>query len=287
MNNLTPPIEEDKILESSKEIYENIKNNRSKKNQIILNSISNKIYTRYEEYKDKINKLEDISISKLKDDTSISDLLKYCYNAERTPYLQKEIINKRDILRCPYCDISTPDTIDHYVPKGEYPEFSFLLVNLIPCCGKCNNKKNEEFIVDNSRAFINFYYDKIPKENFLKAIIEYDNDNVKKTTKVKYSIDDKNIVDDKVRNIVVNHFKKLNLCNKYSQYVNETLSEITTILENNDLTIDEFKISFNMNLKSYEKLYGNNHWKTVFYKEVIYSDYIRDYLYNLKMCVSI
>ena len=43
-----------------------------------------------------------------------------------------------EIRRCPYCGINTADTLDHYLPKELFPEFSVNAANLIPCCGRCN-----------------------------------------------------------------------------------------------------------------------------------------------------
>ena len=62
--------------------------------------------------------------------------------------------------KCPYCMLSEPGTFDHYIGKGEFPEFSILSKNLVPCCSKCNSKKGEKFLSENGkRIFISFYFD--------------------------------------------------------------------------------------------------------------------------------
>lgn len=43
------------------------------------------------------------------------------------------------ILCCPMCGSPTTGTLDHYLPRDEYPEFSVLPCNLVPACGLCNS----------------------------------------------------------------------------------------------------------------------------------------------------
>lgn len=73
--------------------------------------------------------------------------------------------------KCPFCQIGTHATLDHYLPKEKYPEFSVLPQNLIPACDECNRHKRS-LIVDEGtavRLFIHPYYDIIPNVNFIKA----------------------------------------------------------------------------------------------------------------------
>jgi hypothetical protein len=43
---------------------------------------------------------------------------------------------------CQYCGINPEaDTLDHYLEKAIYPEFSVLYQNLIPACGTCNRDR--------------------------------------------------------------------------------------------------------------------------------------------------
>ncbi|QCG68121.2 hypothetical protein [Pseudomonas veronii] len=45
------------------------------------------------------------------------------------------------LLSCPMCGGDGPRTIEHYLPKECYPEYSVLSYNLIPSCGTCNAKR--------------------------------------------------------------------------------------------------------------------------------------------------
>jgi len=74
-------------------------------------------------------------------------------------------IDHRDGIRaierrlCPYCGYNSPNTLDHFLPKDIYPEFSMYGKNLIPACGDCNNRKGVNVWKDGQRQFINPYCD--------------------------------------------------------------------------------------------------------------------------------
>jgi len=52
-----------------------------------------------------------------------------------------KIITNQDI--CLYCGIRDSETLDHFLSKSIYPNYSILPENLIPCCSKCNTAKGD------------------------------------------------------------------------------------------------------------------------------------------------
>lgn len=42
---------------------------------------------------------------------------------------------------CPVCGRDALGTLDHYLPKAKYSEFSFFSKNLVPACNRCNNSR--------------------------------------------------------------------------------------------------------------------------------------------------
>ncbi|ALS33053.1 hypothetical protein PTRA_a1912 [Pseudoalteromonas translucida KMM 520] len=81
-----------------------------------------------------------------------------------------------DFDECPYCGIGEPTTLDHYLPKEEFPEFSVLSTNLIPVCGVCNsNYKGRIWIKNGNRLFLHTYYDQFPDEYLLEASVTVTN----------------------------------------------------------------------------------------------------------------
>lgn len=287
MKNLKPPIDYEMIIFESKEIFEKVKNNRNSNNRLILNNIYENVVSRYKEYKENIYTLESISDREFTYDSYETNILKKCYDYERVSFLQNEIIYKSYIRICPYCDIGTADTIDHYLPRNKYPEFSFFLINLLPCCSKCNTKKSELFLENNQRLILNFYYDYFFDIKFLKVYINYSVEGLKDTIEIKYELDFNNINDEKQKVIIKNHFDKLELLKKYSEFVNEELSEIMGIIDNNDETIEFFNKYFNVHLNCLKRKNGLNHWKTALYEEVVFSNFIEDYTLSKTICAGI
>jgi len=71
---------------------------------------------------------------------------------------------------CPYCGYPfIPDTLDHFIPKDEWPEYAFLADNLVPQCRGCAPTKGQSYFCDieNSAKFIHpFYSDLLSKLTF-------------------------------------------------------------------------------------------------------------------------
>ena len=49
--------------------------------------------------------------------------------------------------RCGYCEDGPAHHIEHIWPKSRYPERTFVWLNLLFCCGDCNERKNDRFAV--------------------------------------------------------------------------------------------------------------------------------------------
>lgn len=67
------------------------------------------------------------------------------------------------LLCCPSCgEDGTPRTLDHYLPKNNFPEFSIHLKNLVPMCDICQGEKLEDFLDANGeRIFLHPYFDEV------------------------------------------------------------------------------------------------------------------------------
>lgn len=77
------------------------------------------------------------------DRPTVIRLLRYVY----IPYkknlpITRENIYKRDGHACVYCDSTKKLTIDHVFPKSRGGKNTWM--NLVTCCSKCNNKKDNK-----------------------------------------------------------------------------------------------------------------------------------------------
>lgn len=62
---------------------------------------------------------------------------------------------------CPFCGgIGRPATLDHYLPKANFPLFSVLPVNLVPCCRDCNSgEKGVQFATNPEIQILHPYFE--------------------------------------------------------------------------------------------------------------------------------
>ena len=62
--------------------------------------------------------------------------------------------------KCPLCgDIGHVRTLDHYVPKANFPLYSVMPGNLIPCCRDCNSEKLDAFSATLDGQTLHPYFD--------------------------------------------------------------------------------------------------------------------------------
>jgi hypothetical protein len=114
---------------------------------------------------------------------------------------------------CPSCGISESSSFDHYLPKEDYPEFSCLPVNLVPCCAKCNSIKNNTVFdpLTKKRVFLHPYYDQLPNVRFLDIEVDFLVDSVA----VKFSIIQHSYMTSDLIGRLSSHFEKLKLSERY------------------------------------------------------------------------
>lgn len=80
-------------------------------------------------------------------------------NSVQAPVLQG--LRSRELQLCPACgEDGTPNTLDHYLPKQSYPEFSITACNLFPMCDICQGEKGTATVNEtNERLFLHPYFD--------------------------------------------------------------------------------------------------------------------------------
>ena len=123
-------------------------------------------YEAYENLVPCVEALQPIAITALQ-----SDALRHAYTVGTAPManLREQLSKPVMAARCPFCGVSEAGTLDHYLPKEGYPEFSVFAWNLVPSCSICNTRKRT-LIVDQDtdvRLFLHPYFDDIPNQLFL------------------------------------------------------------------------------------------------------------------------
>ncbi|MGE6688945.1 hypothetical protein ACQKFE_13265 [Stutzerimonas stutzeri] len=95
---------------------------------------------------------------------TVGNSFRNLYLSPQADSIQKPILDKlreRTLNLCPACgEDGTPNTLDHYLPKEYYPEFSVTTANLFPMCDICQGKKRSLTLSEEGeRLFIHPYFD--------------------------------------------------------------------------------------------------------------------------------
>lgn len=73
---------------------------------------------------------------------------------------------------CPMCGSFHTGTLDHFLPKEDYPEYAVFTANLVPAC-KCNTRRGRAVFGDEEgERFLHPYFDKCLSRRLLQAVIE-------------------------------------------------------------------------------------------------------------------
>ena len=116
---------------------------------------------------------------------------------------------------CPYCSLDTNPDLDHFLPKAVFPEFSLHARNLVPICTPCNRKKLNAIKAKGTDARLFLHPSAEPFQNarVLEADLSVQGGNMT----VTYRIDDAGVLCDDERALVLRHYRRLGLGDRYGR----------------------------------------------------------------------
>lgn len=219
MRNLTPKTY-DEIRFNKYIYYANTSPPYPKNGREIIHQNIIQIKSRFVNYQDNKHQLENVGNSPINKSDDDNSLYKKMYKLYGNKTL-KESIRKISGMKCPYCGIQglPPNNIDHFIPRGDYPEFSVHPENLIAVCYICNViYKRDIFLVSGVRQFMNPYFDQFISLDFLVCNISVD----RVYPKIEFIIDPAlQSTNQYGYQIISNHFKNLNLYERFKNNVIE------------------------------------------------------------------
>jgi len=128
-----------------------------------------KVLDAYQGYEDAVPEVGGLDEAALTDPQK--EAMRHAFTVETEPMttLRGNLLKRISVARCPFCGISESSTLDHYLPKEQYPEFSVFPKNLVPSCADCNTRKRDRILDEgtNVRMFLHPCYDVIPDTEFL------------------------------------------------------------------------------------------------------------------------
>ncbi|MCO7573062.1 HNH endonuclease [Pseudomonas chlororaphis] len=174
--------------------------------------------------------------------------------------------------KCPYCGFGHVYTLDHYLPKAKFPQFSTLIVNLVPACRDCNEGgKRTSTAALAAEQPLHPYFDRAPfyKVQWLFARV------VESTpASVEFYVSCPLSWSAEQQKRVRAHFKAFNLKKRYAVEAAEELSTLSPRLKTYHLhdSIDEIRKQLNETL-AIERAKHQNSWMTAMYAALINNDW--------------
>lgn len=172
--------------------------------------------------------------------------------------------------KCPFCGgIGVPTTLDHYLPKANFPQFSVLPVNLVPCCSKCNSgEKGAQFATTPENQILHPYFedDKFYLQQWVFARVE-------RPCTLEFYVDPPQNWDDISKSRVATHFNKFGLAKGYSL---QAANEFSTLIDQQSTyfrgrSSEDFKEFLLSCINT--KLSFANYWRNVMYSSLANDDW--------------
>lgn len=124
----------------------------------------------------------------------------------------KEDIKSDAEAICLLCALNEYDSLDHYLPRAIFPEFSISSRNLVPICTVCNRDwKKQMWGGGSNRPFFHPHVDYLAVDDYLLCDVNV----VNSALSIKFSIDITKASDPILGKILTNHFSNLNLAIRF------------------------------------------------------------------------
>ena len=169
--------------------------------------------------------------------------------------------------RCPLCGAGMVRTLDHYLPKADFPALAVVPWNLVPSYRDCNSDKLSGQPANPGEATLHPYYDGVLSGKWLYAEID------PAISVLTFMVRPPASWDPVLKKRVASHFKVFALGEKYASIGAEELTAIKLILrkmltdngptEGPTLIADYLADLASGHLTNYE-----NDWKTALYNEI-------------------
>jgi hypothetical protein len=156
--------------------------------------------------------------------------------------------------RCPYCGVGVVATLDHYLPKDDFPAISVLPANLVPSCRDCNHEKLRYKPSPTSAALLHPYFDDVDSAVWLVAqVIEGEPPGV--------IFDVEREIAAPLRARLIKHLEQFGLHSRYASYAGELIAQLELDLSQLFRAAGaEAVASHLMDLATVRSTYTNNGW---------------------------
>lgn len=200
------------------------------------------------------------------------------YNARDSTSLQETELNKIRANRgqfCPACgEAGQPYTLDHYLPKDLYPEYSVIPVNLFPMCDKCQTCKGVLTTDANGeRYFIHPYYDQFASNQLLYIVFTPPYTSPTMELRIELTLTQPQ------QELTKRHVEKLEITPRMQHYMKEAygrLLRLVAAIRDTQGNVPDHLATFKFNARHQ----SINHWDHIWYSSVVNDPQLVAYLSN-------
>jgi len=178
--------------------------------------------------------------------------------------------SNRILNTCQNCTINSINSFDHFLPKGEFPEFSMNPLNLFPSCTECNSKKGTQWKdIHGNRIFLNLYLDLLPNERYLKTNLTFDDD----ILRIDFSLLNPGI-DPILYKRISYHYSQLELAKRFRLESDKVVTELINTVKpvSHILTKDQIVLITLETERKNREAFGYNYWKSILKTDLIQRD---------------
>jgi len=193
----------------------------------------------------------------------------------RFPYdLIYRLRHENGLLLCPFCgELGRPRTLDHYLPKNKFPEFSVNLANLVPMCDWCQGEKSETYLTDEKgKKFFHPYFDDVDKPLFYLSF------SPPYSSPVIDVVLEEGLTDDEI-GLLLSHLAGVSFLPRYKKYFEtkyiSVLRNAVKVRGAGRAVREDF--AYLLTVAQYDSL---NSWDAILYRSILGDDRLIDYLEN-------
>lgn len=181
------------------------------------------------------------------------------------------LLSQAPFSRCPFCGIGQVSTLDHYLPKAKYPQFSVLPSNLVPSCKDCNTRKNVAIATTAAGQSLHPYFD---HQNFIDDLWLYAEVRETIPATIYFFVQAPDHWDNISKLRVKSHFNDFKLASRYSIEASDELSSLRSVLTQyqNSLGIVGIRQHLNIVAQSHAGKHTNS-WQTAMFRALEQSDW--------------
>ncbi|PVV55654.1 hypothetical protein, partial [Chryseobacterium sp. HMWF035] len=202
------------------------------------------------------------------------DLIKlYSYRNSKIQELKKAITTteyNRIINTCQNCTINEARTMDHLLPKEDFPEFSIHPQNLFPSCSVCNGHKSTNYVKDGNPLFLNLYLDRLPQNQYLFVDVKINLR--KKNITANFTLHNDGSINKEFFDVIESHYSRLYLLSRFSNNCNDIISELKNTIRasiEEGVTLSTIVKIIKRKCDKDRAHLGVNHWKIVLTEKLI------------------